>query len=73
MCRKKELFMELVEGVHRSVSLEDSSKLSVEGKGKIKIYQKDDKPEYIFDVYYIPNMSSNILSINQLFRKGYKV
>ena len=58
MCGKKELFMELAEGVHGSVSLGDSSKLSVEGRGKIKIYQKDGKPEYIFDVYYIPNMKS---------------
>ncbi|XP_020272035.1 uncharacterized protein LOC109847202 [Asparagus officinalis] len=38
MCGKKKLFMELAEGVHGSVSLKDSSKLSVEGKGKIKIY-----------------------------------
>ena len=73
MCGKKELFMELAEGVHGSVSLGDSSKLSVEGRGKIKIYQKDGKPEYISDVYYIPNMKSNILSIGQLLEKGYKV
>ena len=51
MREKKELFMELAEKVHESVSLGDSSKLLVEGKGKIKIYQKNDKPEYIFDVY----------------------
>jgi len=53
--------------------LGDSSKLPVQGKGKIKIYQKDGKPEYIFDIYYIPNMKSNILSIDQLLQKGYKV
>jgi len=35
MCGKKELFMEFAEGVNRSVSLGDSSKLSVEGKEKI--------------------------------------
>ena len=55
------------------VSLGDSSKPPVEGKGKIKIYQKDGKPEYIFDVYYIPNMNNNILSIGQLLEKEYKV
>ena len=59
MCGKKELFMELA-GVHGSVSLGDSLKLSVEDRGKIKIYQKDGKPEFIFDVYYIPNMLSLI-------------
>ena len=61
--------MKLAEGVHESVSLRDSSKLPVEGKGKIKIYQKNGRPEYIFDVYYIPNMKSNILSIGQLLKK----
>ncbi|XP_020245040.1 uncharacterized protein LOC109823165 [Asparagus officinalis] len=70
MCGKKELFMEFTEGVYGSVSLRDSSKLPVEGKGKIKIYQKDGKAEYISDVYYIPNMKSNILSIGQLLGKG---
>ena len=65
--------MELAEGVYGNVSLGDSSKLPVKGKGKIKIYQKDDKFKYIFDVYYIPNMNSNILSFGQLLKKGYKV
>jgi len=65
--------MKLTEGVHGSVSLGDFSKLPVEGRGKIKIYQKDGEPEYVFDVYYIPNMKSNILSIGQLLEKRYKV
>ncbi|KAA8528955.1 hypothetical protein F0562_033558 [Nyssa sinensis] len=68
---KKDLFMELIEGVHGNMSLGDSSKLLVEGKGKTKIYQKDGKKEYIYDVYYMPNMKSNILSIGQLLEKGY--
>ena len=53
MCGKKELFMELAEGVHGSVSLGDSSKLLIEARGKIKIYQKDDKPEYILSLIHI--------------------
>ena len=54
------------------MSLGDSSKLPVEGKGKIKIYQKDGKPEYISNVYYILNMNSKILSISQLLKKDIK-
>ena len=38
MCGKKELFMELAEGVHGSMSLGDSLKLPIEARGKIKIY-----------------------------------
>jgi hypothetical protein len=70
MCGKKDLFVEFTEGVGGKVNLGDSSKLSVEGKGKIKIYQNDGKKGYIFYVYYVPNMKSNILSIGQLLREG---
>jgi hypothetical protein len=73
MCGKKDLFVELSEGVHGNVNLGDSSKLSVEGKGKIKICQNDGKKGYISDVYYVPNMKSNILSIGQLLEKGYTI
>ncbi|KAM1315693.1 hypothetical protein ACFX2F_019427 [Malus domestica] len=71
MCGKKEFFAELKDGPYGSVSLGDSSKLPVEGKGKIKIIQKDGREEYISDIYYIPGMKSNILSIGQLLQKGY--
>jgi transposase InsO family protein len=73
MCGKKYLFVELTEGVRGKVNLGDSSKLPVEGKGKIKICQNDGKKGYISDVYYVPNMKSNILSIGQLLEKGYTI
>ena len=50
MCGKKELFEELAEDVSGKVSLGDSSKLPVRGKGNIKIYQKDGVPAYISNV-----------------------
>jgi len=65
--------MKLAKESQESVILRDSLKLPVEGRGKIKIYRKDGKLEYISDVYYIPNMNSNILSISQLLEKRYKV
>ena len=58
--------MELTKRVHGSVNLGDSLKLPVEGKEKIKIYQKDDKPETISDVYWILNINSYILTTGQL-------
>jgi len=73
MCGKKDLFVELTKGVHENVNLGDSSKLSVEGKGKIKICQNDGKKWYISDVYYVLNMKSNILSIGQLLEKRYTI
>ena len=73
MCSKKELFVELTKEVYGKVNLGDSSKLSVEDKEKIKIYQKDGKNGYISDVYYVPNMKTNILNIGQLVEKGYNI
>ncbi|CAL9028348.1 unnamed protein product [Prunus brigantina] len=73
MCGRREFFVELNEEVHGDVSLGDSSKLSVEGKGRIKIFRNNGKEEYISDVYYIPSMKSNILSIGQLLQKRYVV
>jgi hypothetical protein len=71
MCGRKETFVELKEGVFGNVSLGDSSKLAVEGRGKVRIFQKNGKEEFISDVYYVPTMKSNILSIGQLLQKGY--
>lgn len=57
---KNELFEELEE-VYENVSLGYSSKISVKGKGKIKIYQKDGMPSFISNVCYVPNMEHNTL------------
>jgi GAG-pre-integrase domain len=54
-----------------NVSLDDSTKLDVQGKGTIKILQKDGKTAFIINVYYVPNMKSNILNIRQLLERVY--
>ncbi|XP_068344030.1 probable alpha-mannosidase At5g66150 [Pyrus communis] len=46
--KMNEFFAELKDGAYGFVSLGDSSKLPVEGKGKIKIIQKDESGAYIF-------------------------
>ncbi|KAL5824888.1 hypothetical protein ACOSQ3_020951 [Xanthoceras sorbifolium] len=70
MCGRKEYFVNLKEEIGGLVSLGDGSKLQVAGRGQIQIYQKDGKIRYISDVYYIPSMKSNILSLSQLLEKG---
>ena len=54
---KKELFVELVEGVQGNVRLGDSSKFPIKGKGKIKICQRNGVLQFISNVYYVPNYS----------------
>ena len=73
MTEKKELFVELVEGVQGDVYLGDSSKLPIKGKGKIIICQWNGVLQFISNVYHVPNMKSNILDIVQLLEKGYVI
>jgi hypothetical protein len=73
LCGRKETFVELKEGICRNISLGDSLKLAIEGRGKVCIFQKKGKEEFISGVYYVPSMKSNILSIGQLLQKGYIV
>lgn len=73
MCGREELFVRLKEVVQGNVSLGDSSQVPMKCKGKIKIYQKDSTPNYISNVYYVPNMKSNILSVGELLERGYVI
>lgn len=51
------------------LSVRDSYKLQVRGKGKVKILQKHGKHEYT-NVYYVTDMKINMLSIGQLLERG---
>ena len=71
MCGYKNMFTELDESVNRHVSFGDSSKVDVKGKDKIFIQLKDGSHKFISNIYYIPEMKNNILSLGQLLEKGY--
>ncbi|GAB2290802.1 hypothetical protein Dimus_038121 [Dionaea muscipula] len=73
MCGIRELFSDLDESVGGVVSFGDLSKVEVRGKGRIKIKLKDGCSEFISEVYFVPQMRTNILSVGQLVEKGYCV
>ena len=60
---RNEFFEELHEASYGTVSLGDGTKLSVIGKGKVVVTQKDGGTTLLTNVYYIPSMKSNILSL----------
>jgi hypothetical protein len=54
------------------VKLGDNSTMSVLGKGNVKLYLQG-KISVITDVYYLPNLRNNLLSIGQLQKKNLTV
>ncbi|KAI5444616.1 hypothetical protein KIW84_013037 [Lathyrus oleraceus] len=73
MCGHKHLFKEMRKIEDGNVSFGDASKVKVEGKGTIRYLQKDGLIGSIQDVYYVPNLKTNILSLGQLTGKGYLI
>ena len=73
MCGDKDKFMELDKTIRCSVTFTNHSKVVIKGKYVILIRLKDESHQFIGDVYYIPTVKSNILSLWQLFEKGYEI
>eukprot|EP00253_Pinus_taeda_P006095 PITA_06095 len=67
------LFSALDQSVKSQVTLGTDSKISVMGKGEVKVFTKKGEKKTIADVYYVPGMRCNLLSIAQLIHKGYNV
>ncbi|GKC69214.1 retrovirus-related pol polyprotein from transposon TNT 1-94 [Tanacetum coccineum] len=72
MTGEEDLFVEM-EQSKGNVKFGDESKAPVKGKGKILIRAKDGSHQYILDVYNVPNLKSNILSVGQLLEKNYDI
>jgi hypothetical protein len=53
--------------------LGNDCKVRVNGKGVIPIYTKNDERRKIDDVYYVPGMKCNMLSVGHMIEKNYRV
>ncbi|WJZ91107.1 hypothetical protein VitviT2T_010210 [Vitis vinifera] len=69
MCGNKLWFSDLDEEFRQSVKLGNNSKMTVLGKGNIRM-QVAGVTQVIIDVFYIPELRNNLLSVGQLQEKG---
>ena len=67
------MFSMLDESVKSQVTLGTDSKVSVMGKRDVNVFIRKGVKKSISDVYYVPGMKCNLLSIGQLVQKGYNV
>ncbi|XP_074322781.1 uncharacterized protein LOC141659753 [Apium graveolens] len=73
MTGHKDLFTEIDETISGEVTFGDLSKIPVKGKGTITIVLKNGEKKFINDVYHIPALKSNIISLGQLGEKGHYI
>ncbi|KAD4177952.1 hypothetical protein E3N88_26543 [Mikania micrantha] len=73
MSGQKEIFAELDGSVTGGVRFGDGSKVEIKGKGTLLCQCKNGDQLLIPDVYYIPALTSSILSIGQMTEEGYDV
>lgn len=71
MIGKKEMFTILDNNVKSEFTLGNDNKVIVIGKGRINILSKQGEKKHILDVYFVEGLRHNLMSIGQLFEKGY--
>ncbi|GJX45433.1 zinc finger, CCHC-type containing protein [Tanacetum coccineum] len=69
----KSHFKDIDESVSRRVRFGDGSYVQIKGRGSILLGCRNQVQKIVSDVYYIPNLKSNILSLGQLTEIGWKV
>lgn len=73
MIGNRELFSNLDDSVEFEIKLENDTVVFVMGKGVINVLTKNGKKRFIPDVYYVPGLKHNLMSVGQLIEKGYRV
>lgn len=71
MCGREHMFEEIHKIEDGHMLFGDASKIRVRGRGTVRYTQKNGVIGRIENVYYVPNLKSNILSLGQLTEKGY--
>lgn len=70
MTGTREFFSLIDEKITGKVRFSDDSRIDIRGKGSITFILKDSKRKILTNVYYIPNLRSNIISLGQATESG---
>jgi hypothetical protein len=69
MCGDNAMFYELNKEFRQLVKLGNNTRMTVLGKGKVELYL-DGIHHVVTDVFYVPELKNNLLSVGQLQEKG---
>ena len=61
------------EDAKSEVTIGTDSKISIKGKDRVSIVARNGEQKFVPDVFYVPGLKCNLLSIGQLIDKGYNV
>lgn len=73
MSGQRSKFKELNEEIKGQVKFGDGSIVQIMGKGSVAVRCKAGGEQILREVYYIPSLRSNIISLGQLAEDGYKI
>nr|GEW25210.1 zinc finger, CCHC-type [Tanacetum cinerariifolium] len=73
MTGTKSHFRDIDKNITGRICFGDGSYVQINGRGSILLGCRNHEQKIVSDVYYIPNLKSNILSLGQLTEIGYKI
>jgi hypothetical protein len=73
MTGNKKLFSSIDSSIQSEITLGDDYHVKALGKGVVSVLTKKNEKKYILDVFYVPNLRHNLISIGQLSQNGYDV
>lgn len=73
MCSEKSIMSDVSDEKSIEVSVANGDKLYTAGKGCVKVNLKNGIVKTISNVFYVPNLTTNLLSVSALVNKGFRV
>lgn len=73
MCRDRHIMKDFVEESSLQVIVANGDKLSTMGRGTVQVKLRNGVIKTISDVYYVPNLTANLLSVSAMVNKGFRV